>query len=364
MLNNNYLTTIEANIIKQEDEELEAAEEEEGDMDSFSSSHNNSIHLHPQQHPSGAYFYAEFMDPIIGTYKKLHNISHSSSSSRLNNDESYENDDDDDDDDELDTYVNRNKGGRKQVKVGTTKRNARERNRVRFINNCFEVLREHIPFEIVHNEKKSRKLSKVETLKYAALYIRQLGELLDKSSSSSSQQKEEAVTEEELPRRENKRLKSSMSVNLTPKSTITENFDTISINNININIYDNRMNQGFQASTSHIGSGDYGYPYSPTTSTSSSMSSSSSSSSCNSFSYPSSVNFSPKMVDHNFESATTTSTATNYFYPISTSYQQQHHHHNHHQPMIGVGGNGQKMFNASTASFFNHGGHLNAGFLS
>ena len=71
-----------------------------------------------------------------------------------------------------------NRGGRKQIKQGTTKRNARERNRVRYINNCFEVLRRHLPFELF-NEEKNRKLSKVETLKFATIYIKQLTELLD-----------------------------------------------------------------------------------------------------------------------------------------------------------------------------------------
>jgi hypothetical protein len=79
-----------------------------------------------------------------------------------------------------------NRGGRKQVKVGTNKRNARERNRVRYINNCFELLREHIPMELVASvglespamSSRNQKLSKVETLKLATLYIKQLTELL------------------------------------------------------------------------------------------------------------------------------------------------------------------------------------------
>lgn len=84
--------------------------------------------------------------------------------------------------------VPRNRGGRKQVKPGTTKRNARERNRVKFINNCFEVLRERIPYELFVDENRpnanQRKLSKVETLKYASLYIRQLTELLQQTENS------------------------------------------------------------------------------------------------------------------------------------------------------------------------------------
>lgn len=87
-------------------------------------------------------------------------------------------------------FGNKNKGGRKQVKQGTTKRNARERNRVRYINNCFETLREHIPDEMISDEPKSpanRKLSKVETLKYASLYIKQLTELLQESENNTDE---------------------------------------------------------------------------------------------------------------------------------------------------------------------------------
>ena len=124
-----------------------------------------------------------------------------------------------------------NRGGRKQVKQGTTKRNARERNRVRYINNCFEILRDHIPFEVV-DEQKNRKLSKVETLKYATLYIRQLTDLLESSNSVKTNESKE-----------------------------------IAFNNININIYDNINN------SNHLMNGSHEL-YSPTSSTSSSSSSS------------------------------------------------------------------------------------------
>lgn len=75
----------------------------------------------------------------------------------------------------------RNRGGRKQVKIGTTRRNARERNRVRHINACFEILRQHIP-----HEKHNKKLSKVDTLKSAMNYIENLRQLLQSTSLSSS----------------------------------------------------------------------------------------------------------------------------------------------------------------------------------
>lgn len=117
-----------------------------------------------------------------------------------------------------------NRGGRKQVKVGTTKRNARERNRVRYINNCFEVLRERIPFEIA-DEQKNRKLSKVETLKYATIYIKQLTELLksaDRFETKSS-------------------FKPETNIDAAKKiQKISSLTSSISFNNININIYDTR----------------------------------------------------------------------------------------------------------------------------
>lgn len=77
-----------------------------------------------------------------------------------------------------DEQMERNRGGRKQVKVGTTRRNARERNRVRHINDCFEVLRQHIP-----HEKHNKKLSKVDTLKSAMMYIENLYQLLQSTSN-------------------------------------------------------------------------------------------------------------------------------------------------------------------------------------
>lgn len=73
--------------------------------------------------------------------------------------------------------MERNRGGRKQIKLGTTRRNARERNRVRHINDCFEILRQHIP-----HEKHNKKLSKVDTLKSAMIYIENLYQLLQSTS--------------------------------------------------------------------------------------------------------------------------------------------------------------------------------------
>ncbi|CAF1022373.1 unnamed protein product [Rotaria sordida] len=74
-----------------------------------------------------------------------------------------------------------NRGGRKQVKIGTTRRNARERNRVRHINACFEILRRHIPHEI-----HKKKLSKVDTLKSAMIYIENLRQLLQTTTTTTT----------------------------------------------------------------------------------------------------------------------------------------------------------------------------------
>jgi hypothetical protein len=74
--------------------------------------------------------------------------------------------------------------------VAVARRNARERNRVKQVNNGFSLLRDHIPLEIAENYEQSgrgsaKKLSKVETLKMAVEYIRSLEKLLSFDSSDS-----------------------------------------------------------------------------------------------------------------------------------------------------------------------------------
>lgn len=64
------------------------------------------------------------------------------------------------------------------------RRNARERNRVKQVNNGFANLRQHIPSEVISaltngGRGASKKLSKVDTLKLAVEYIRRLQDLLD-----------------------------------------------------------------------------------------------------------------------------------------------------------------------------------------
>ena len=58
------------------------------------------------------------------------------------------------------------------------KRNERERTRVRNVNEGFDRLRTHLP--LLPNQKDKR-LSKVETLRFAIEYIKQLQDLLDHS---------------------------------------------------------------------------------------------------------------------------------------------------------------------------------------
>ncbi|CAL1528230.1 unnamed protein product, partial [Lymnaea stagnalis] len=58
------------------------------------------------------------------------------------------------------------------------KRNERERNRVKLINMTFHTLRQHLPLHGGGTKGKSRKLSKVQTLRSAIDYIRQLQDLI------------------------------------------------------------------------------------------------------------------------------------------------------------------------------------------
>ncbi|KAJ8381950.1 hypothetical protein SKAU_G00027280 [Synaphobranchus kaupii] len=60
------------------------------------------------------------------------------------------------------------------------RRNERERNRVKLVNNGFATLREHVP-----NGAANKKMSKVETLRSAVEYIRALQQLLDEHDAKS-----------------------------------------------------------------------------------------------------------------------------------------------------------------------------------
>lgn len=76
-----------------------------------------------------------------------------------------------------------------QPPIAVARRNARERNRVKQVNNGFAVLRQHIPSSIATDTDNGRnkKLSKVETLKMAVEYIRRLEDLLSLSSSENEE---------------------------------------------------------------------------------------------------------------------------------------------------------------------------------
>lgn len=91
--------------------------------------------------------------------------------------------------------ANSNSGNTTRVKqpqaVAVARRNARERNRVKQVNNGFASLREHIPEEIAETyetvgKSAGKKLSKVETLRMAVEYIRILEGLLNLDSNRDS----------------------------------------------------------------------------------------------------------------------------------------------------------------------------------
>lgn len=81
--------------------------------------------------------------------------------------------------------VMKNKGA--TLPLAVARRNARERNRVKQVNNGFAALRERIPdevaecFESLHGNRRdaTKKLSKVETLRMAVEYIRSLEKVLE-----------------------------------------------------------------------------------------------------------------------------------------------------------------------------------------
>jgi achaete-scute complex protein len=83
--------------------------------------------------------------------------------------------------------------------ASVARRNARERNRVKQVNNGFATLRSHIPLSVAAalsssagsgsasgGRGASKKLSKVETLRMAVEYIRSLQQLLDDHAAETS----------------------------------------------------------------------------------------------------------------------------------------------------------------------------------
>lgn len=75
-------------------------------------------------------------------------------------------------------YNNQNNHG---PPSSVARRNERERNRVKMVNMGFATLRQHVP-----NGTKNKKMSKVETLRSAVEYIRQLQKLLGQTAGTSS----------------------------------------------------------------------------------------------------------------------------------------------------------------------------------
>lgn len=75
--------------------------------------------------------------------------------------------------------------------MSVMRRNERERNRVRQVNDGYVTLRERIPQDIVTTNSNggrgaSKKLSKVDTLRLALVYIRQLKEKIGEYDSDAS----------------------------------------------------------------------------------------------------------------------------------------------------------------------------------
>lgn len=75
--------------------------------------------------------------------------------------------------------------------ASVARRNARERNRVKQVNNGFSNLRQHIPSTVISSITKgsrasAKKLSKVDTLKLAVEYIRRLKDMLEDGENSST----------------------------------------------------------------------------------------------------------------------------------------------------------------------------------
>ena len=83
-------------------------------------------------------------------------------------------------------------GGPQQQPASVARRNARERNRVKQVNNGFATLRQHIPPSVAAafapqgpstGRGASKKLSKVETLRLAVEYIRSLKQMIEDHES-------------------------------------------------------------------------------------------------------------------------------------------------------------------------------------
>ncbi|KAM8721046.1 hypothetical protein ACLKA7_006993 [Drosophila subpalustris] len=90
--------------------------------------------------------------------------------------------------------------------ASVVRRNARERNRVKQVNNGFSQLRQHIPVAIIADLSNGRrgigpgankKLSKVSTLRMAVEYIRRLQRLIDDNDSQQQQSRQSQQSQQQ-----------------------------------------------------------------------------------------------------------------------------------------------------------------------
>lgn len=86
--------------------------------------------------------------------------------------------------------------------ASVARRNARERNRVKQVNNGFATLRQHIPSSVATalsaGRGASKKLSKVDTLRMAVEYIRGLQQLLDEVDGNNRDVDREVARESSM----------------------------------------------------------------------------------------------------------------------------------------------------------------------
>ncbi len=91
------------------------------------------------------------------------------------------------------------------------KRNERERERVKCVNDGYARLREHIPLE-----NKEKRISKVETLRSAIRYIKHLQTLLDSLDSQNSTETETESSAESKNPTSVIKVKQEMDENIEP----------------------------------------------------------------------------------------------------------------------------------------------------
>ncbi|CAO1377858.1 unnamed protein product [Diamesa serratosioi] len=109
--------------------------------------------------------------------------------------------------------------------VSVARRNARERNRVKQVNNGFSMLRDHIPPEIadtfeVAGRGSAKKLSKVETLRMAVEYIRSLEKMLSFESNTSPSPPPPLLQQQQQQHHHHHQNIQPLSLNLLNSSTL------------------------------------------------------------------------------------------------------------------------------------------------